>query len=251
MRRIKLVISYHGKDYAGWQVQKNRKTVQGTIQDILSDFLKEPINLSGSGRTDSGVHALGQVAHFDMDNDKITGDCFRGILNYRLPESITILESSEVAPDFHARKSVIKKTYRYQIYHNHKVISPLYQDRFAHIRKALDLDLMIQGAQDLVGTHDFKAFAAAQNSTETTVRTIYNLTFLPEEDDQIIFEVTGNGFLMRMVRNIAGTLIEIGLGKRPVDSIPEIIKSRDRKNAGVTAPASGLLLKRVYYGSIR
>ena len=245
MRNIKLIISYHGKYFSGWQVQKDVVTIQDEIEKSLSKILKEDIKLTGSGRTDAGVHAIAQVANFITKNDKIELKAFVLGLNSVLKEGISIMSAQEVALDFNSRKSAKNKTYIYQI-HNNRVISALEEDFYFAPRYKLDLDKMKEASRYFIGEHDFKAFAAAKNSTQTTTRTIYSINW-KEEGDKIYFEITGNGFLMKMVRNIVGTLIEIGNNKRDIDSIPKILSSKNRNLAGATAAAKGLFLKEVIY----
>jgi len=245
MRNIKLKISYHGKYFSGWQVQNDVVTIQNEIEKSLKKILKEDIKLTGSGRTDAGVHAIEQIANFHTKNHKIELKAFVLGLNSILKEGISIMDASEVDLEFNARKSAKRKTYLYQI-HNNRVISALEEDFYYAPRYKLDLDRMKEAAKFFIGEHDFIAFAAAKNSTQTTVRTIYSIDW-KTDGDKIYFEITGNGFLMKMVRNIMGTLLEIGNGKKEVDSIPSILESKNRSLAGATAAAKGLFLKEVIY----
>jgi len=244
MRNIKLKISYHGKYFSGWQRQKELKTVESEIENALSKILNENVNIFGSGRTDSGVHAIEQIANFKTEK-KIPLNAFLYGLNSILVSGIRIQDVEEVDLNFHSRKSAKKKTYKYQIY-NSNVSSPLYDDFYSWVKYPLNFQKMKEASKYFLGEHDFLSFAASKNSTKTTIRTIYDIDF-QKNDKIIIFRITGNGFLMKMVRNIMGTLIEVGLGKYEPNIIPIILEKKDRKEAGKTASASGLFLEKVYY----
>ncbi len=244
MRNIKLKISYHGKYFYGWQKQPTVKTVQGELEKALKKILKIDIHTDGSGRTDAGVHAIEQVANFKIDKE-IPNSAFLHGLNSILPKGVRVQEVEDVDLDFHSRKSSIKKTYKYQIY-NSWVSSPLYDDFYHWVKYPLDLEKMKEATKFILGKHDFISFAAAKNSTKTTIRSIYNAKW--EQNDKILtFTITGDGFLMKMVRNIVGTIIEVGLNRYEPNMIPIILNKKNRKYAGKTAPASGLFLKKVYY----
>ncbi len=246
MRNIKLTISYHGKYFSGWQVQNTGViTIQEEVEKAFSRLLNEDIKITGSGRTDAGVHAIAQIANFHTENDKIPLTAFVFGINRILPRGIAILNAKEVNNKFNARKSAKKKTYIYQIY-NDKIISPLDDDFYYLFKYKLDFNKMKKASEYFIGEHDFASFAAAKNSTRTTIRTIYDIKW-NTDDKKIFFEITGNGFLMKMVRNIIGTLIEIGNNKKSVNSINDILKSKNRDFAGATAPAKGLFLKEVFY----
>lgn len=257
MRNIKLVIEYDGTNYHGWQSQTNALTVQQVIERAIQKLTGEECRLVGSGRTDVGVHALGQVANFHTGS-RIPADRFACALNSVLPDDIVIRHSEEVDSDFHSRYSAKGKKYRYLIY-NSKYPSALLRNRACHVQYPLDFGLMKEAASYFLGTHDFSAFRASGSSTKTSVRTITHVLFrekdcgsFPGGDAPFFgrlfeFEVAGDGFLYNMVRIMAGTLIEVGAGKIAPGSIPEIIESRDRKRAGKTAPAHGLYLVEVYY----
>ena len=244
MRNIKLVIEYDGTSYHGWQSQNNALAVQDVIEKAIMTLTGEKCSLIGSGRTDAGVHALGQVANF-ITNSNIPAEKFSYALNNILPDDIVIRSSKQVPESFHARFNAIGKKYRYVIY-NSRQRSALHRNRAYFVPYSLELHLMEKAMEYFVGTHDFTAFKASDSSVKTSVRTITG-TWLKKEDEIITFEVAGNGFLYNMVRIIAGTIIEAGMGKIAPDSIPYIIESRDRKKAGRTAPPHGLYLMEVYY----
>lgn len=244
MRNIKLTIEYDGSRYYGWQSQPNVITIQEEIEKALKKITKEDITIFGSGRTDKGVHALGQVANF-ITNSKIEASKFMLALNSLLPKDIVIINSEEVHKDFHARFSAIGKQYEYRIY-NSKIRSPINKNFSYHVYYNLDLEKIIEASKYFEITSDFSAFMASNSTVKDTIRTIYKLT-IRKENNFLIVNITGNGFLYNMVRIIVGTLIDTGRGKIAVEDIPEIIKNTDRKKAGHTAPPQGLYLKEVYY----
>lgn len=243
MRNLKLTIQYDGTKYCGWQKQPNSSGIQGTIEYAIYEITKEKVNIIGSGRTDAGVHALGQVANFKT-NSNIPAARIPDALNAKLPKDISIIDCQEVSDDFHSRYSATGKIYRYLIY-NKPYRSPLYKDISYHVRYDLDIEKMRVEAQSLLGTHEFKGFMSSGSSVKDTVRTIHNIS-IEESGDLIVLEVEGNGFLYNMVRIIVGTLVDIGRGRidKPLE---EIIASQDRGEAGHTAPAHGLFLKKVHY----
>ncbi|WP_419725918.1 tRNA pseudouridine(38-40) synthase TruA [Terrisporobacter petrolearius] len=243
MRNLKLTIQYDGTKYCGWQKQPNSSGIQGTIEYAIYEITKEKVNIIGSGRTDAGVHALGQVANFKA-NSNIPAARMPDALNAKLPKDISIIDCQEVSDDFHSRYSATGKIYRYLIY-NKPYRSPLYKDISYHVRYDLDIEKMRVEAQSLLGTHEFKGFMNSGSSVKDTVRTIHNIS-IEESGDLIVLEVEGNGFLYNMVRIIVGTLVDIGRGRidKPLE---EIIASQDRGEAGHTAPAHGLFLKKVHY----
>lgn len=244
MTNIKLTIQYDGTNYCGWQKQKNGISIQEEIETAIFKVTGEDVNLIGSGRTDKGVHALGQVANFKT-NSKIPPDRFRYALNSNLPQDISIVFSELVDDSFHSRYDAKGKTYKYTIY-NGEIRNPIYNRYAYHVPVKLDIDSMEKAAESFLGSHDFKAFMSSKTSVKSTVRTINSIS-LDKEKDLIYFTVNGNGFLYNMVRIIVGTLVEVGLGRISWQSIPDIIKSKDRKEAGHTAPAKGLCLEKVYY----
>jgi tRNA pseudouridine38-40 synthase len=244
MKNVKLIIEYDGTNYHGWQAQSNAKTVQGTIERAIHGLTGEQITITGSSRTDQGVHAFGQVANFITESN-IPGDRFSYALNRMLPEDIVIKKSEEVSMDFHARYRSKGKKYRYLIY-NDSFPSAIYRNRAYHISHQLDIDEMKKAVCFFKGTHDFSAFRSVGSSVKTSVRTIFDAN-LTKMEDNICFEVSGDGFLYNMVRIMVGTLVDIGMGRIKAEDIPHIIESLDRKRAGRTAPPQGLYLVEVYY----
>ncbi|SDZ31084.1 tRNA pseudouridine38-40 synthase [Proteiniborus ethanoligenes] len=244
MRNIKLIIEYDGTNYSGWQKQPHQTTIQKTIEDSITKITKEKIEIYGSGRTDKGVHAKGQVANF-FTGSKIPAERFREAINSVLPKDIVISHSEEVDESFHSRYSAKGKEYRYIIY-NRRISSPLLRNYAYHVPQKLHFDYMKKAVNDFVGTNDFVAFMASGSSVKDTIRTIHNISL--EKDKEIIqLKINGDGFLYNMVRIILGTLVDIGIGKIDRDAIPQIILSKDRQKAGHTAPPQGLYLERVYY----
>jgi tRNA pseudouridine38-40 synthase len=219
--------------------------VQETIEKALSKLLKSKVGVVGCSRTDVGVHAYGQVAHFLTDSS-IPGDKFSYAINNLLPTDIVIKKSEEVKEDFHARYSSKGKKYRYLIY-NGAHASAIMRNRTYHVRPELKFEEMQKAAKYFEGRHDFAAFQATGGQVRSTVREIYSIDVLKKEDNLISIEVSGNGFLYNMVRIIAGTLIYVGIGKIKADEIPQVIESQDRTRAGKTAPAEGLYLMEIYY----
>ena len=246
MRNIKLIIEYDGTNYCGWQVQENGPTIQGSVEKALLAVTGENITINGSGRTDAGVHARGQTANF-MTESTIPGEKFAYALNNKLPRDIVIRQSSEVPLDFHARFSATGKKYIYLIY-NSKFPSALLRNYAYHVNycERLDIGRIEKAAEAFIGTYDFAGFMAAGSKVKDTVRTIYELS-IERDSDLLRFNFKGNGFLYNMVRIITGTLLYAGIGKIDPYEIKDIIESRDRERAGITAPASGLYLEEVYY----
>lgn len=244
MRNIKLTIEYDGTLYSGWQKQNNAKTVQETIEKALSKILKAEVSITGSSRTDSGVHAKGMVANFFTDS-RIPAEKFREAINTKLPDDIAIIKSEEVDLDFHARYLSKGKTYCYTIINRYEKVA-LYKNYSYHVREKLDLELMNKCCKMFIGKHDFSAFKAAGSSVKTSVRTISDL-HIKKEDDFIKIYVTADGFLYNMVRIIVGTLIEVGQNKRSIETVKKAINSCNREDAGYCVPPSGLILEKVYY----
>ena len=244
MRNIKLTIEYDGKEFNGWQKQPNKLNIQGTIEQAIKSITGEDVELNGSGRTDAGVHAIGQVANFKT-NSQIPIEKFAIAINSRLKRSIVIKKAEEVDEKFHSRLSCKKKTYRYVI-NNSEEGTAIYRNLETHIPQKLDVEKMKQAVKYFEGEHDFKAFKASGTSSKSSVRTIYKAQVI-EEGDRIKIELTGNGFLYNMVRIISGTLVDVGLGKIKSEDIPSIIESGDRTKAGKTFPAHGLYLVEVKY----
>lgn len=244
MKRVKLVVAYDGTNYCGWQVQDNGVTIQGLLNEALSDLLEEDIKTIGASRTDSGVHALGNVAVFDT-NARMPVDKIAFALNARLPDDIKIQSSKEVDKDFHPRFQPTVKTYEYRILNRTFADPTCRLNTFFYYGK-LDVEAMATAASFLVGNFNFKGFSADNPQTKGTVRTIYS-TELKKEGDLITFRITGNGFLYNMVRIIVGTLLEIGKGVYPPEQVKLIIRKRDRELAGPTARALGLTLINIEY----
>ncbi|MFQ9075008.1 MAG: tRNA pseudouridine(38-40) synthase TruA [Lachnospiraceae bacterium] len=239
-KRVKMVVAYDGTNYCGWQKQPNGICIEEVLNRELSKLLNEPIEVIGASRTDSGVHARGNIAVFDtharMPADKI---CIA--LNQRLPKDIVIQESCEVAPDYHPRKRNTRKTYEYRIL-NRRVPLPDQRLNSYFYYYALDVDKMREAAQYLVGEHDFKSFCSIRTQVEDTVRRIYSITIKKNEDDRIDIRISGNGFLYNMVRIIVGSLVKVGCGFWKPEQIKEALEARDRSKAGPKAPAEGLTL---------
>ena len=244
MRNIKLTIEYDGKDFNGWQKQPNKLNIQGTIEQAIKSITGEEIELNASGRTDAGVHALGQVANFKT-NSQIPIEKFAIAINSKLKRSIVIKKAEEVDEKFHSRLSCKKKTYRY-IINNTEEGSAIYRNLETHIQPKLDVEKMNQAVKYFEGKHDFKAFKASGTSNKSSIRTIYEAKVYKKED-RIYIELTGNGFLYNMVRIIAGTLVDVGIGKIEPEKVAEIIESKKRENAGKTLPPNGLYLLNVIY----
>ncbi len=239
-----MTVSYDGKDFAGWQVQPRQRTVQGSIEDALSKLMKQPVSIHGSGRTDAGVHALGQVFHFNAVTT-IPPERMTKAVNTYLPKDIAIVDAALAEPDFHARFDAHEKTYQYRIL-NTRTRSPLRHHYTWHVTEPLDIDAMESALNVLIGTHDFAGFAASGGSQKTTVRSL-SRAVVWKHDDEIRLEFTADGFLYHMVRNLAGTLMEIGTGHREASGMSKILQARDRSAAGITAPPQGLYLMSVKY----
>ena len=242
--RVKVVTEYDGSNYSGWQRQINSdKTIQQEIENSLYKLTGRKIVIHGAGRTDAGVHAVGQVFHFD--DDAIPPDRYAGALNSKLPHDIRAISSEAVSDDFHSRFDAKGKRYRYRIINQKRPI--VIQRNYAwRVYQELDLDKMRTAANDLLGEHDFASFMAARSFVHTSVREIHSVD-IHKNDNDITIDVVGNGFLRSMVRIITGTLIEMGHGQRDYRSMSKIIADKNRLSAGVTAPASGLYLMEVYY----
>jgi tRNA pseudouridine38-40 synthase len=253
MPSFKVTIAYDGTDYIGWQRQANGVSIQGVIEEALRDLDEREVAVTGAGRTDAGVHALGQVAAFTIRR-ALTPDTMARALNARLPPAIRVVSADEVEPAFHPRFDAHAKTYRYRIW-NADVLSP-FEHRYAwHVVGALDVDAMRDAARFVRGRHDFAAFQSAGSDVATSTRTVTMSRISVTKDPAdvpgggavIAYEVTGDGFLRHMVRAIAGTLVEIGRGRQPAEWMAHVVASRNRGAAGPTAPASGLFLVSVAY----
>lgn len=245
MKRIRLWVSYDGTDYRGWQLQPGEPTIEGHLNRALSELFQTPVQVIGASRTDSGVHAKSNVAVFDTDT-RMPADKICYAVNQRLPEDIRVWKSEEVPSDFHPRHCDVNKTYEYRI-HQARIPDPM-KTRYAfHTYLPLDVEKMKEAAEDLVGMHDFASFCAAGSQAATTVRCILSAEVFKESEDMIVIRVCGTGFLYNMVRIIAGTLLEIGAGRKSPDAIPEILECTDRSKAGQTAPPQGLCLMEIQY----
>lgn len=239
-----IVLQYDGTAYHGWQVQPGEATIQGELEEVLRRIARHPVHVEGAGRTDAGVHALGQTAAFTLDT-RMAPDEIRRALNSLLPRDIRVVRAEEVPPDFHPRYQAQTKIYYYQIFTG-AVMSPFLRPHAHHHRGALDSDRMRQAARCFLGTHDFSAFCAADSEVRDKVRTVLAADLF-RQGDLLVFVVQATGFLKQMVRTMAGTLIEAGRGRIEPGGIEGIIRSRDRGRAGPTAPARGLFLYRVIY----
>ena len=245
MRNIKLIIEYDGKGFNGWQKQPNKLNIQGEIERAIGEITGEEIELIASGRTDAGVNSLGQTANFKT-NSSLPIEKFPIAINAKLKKSIVIQSAEEVDERFHSRYSVKSKTYRYTI-NNSKYGSAIYRDMECHIPMKLDEKKMNEAAKYFEGEHDFKAFKASGTSSKSSVRTIYNAEVKEMPNNRIYIELTGNGFLYNMVRIIAGTLVDVGLGKIQPEEIENIILQGKRELAGKTLQPNGLYLLKVEY----
>lgn len=244
MTNIKLIIEYNGLEYHGWQRQPNGLTIQEVLEESIKKITGETCVLTASGRTDAGVHAIAQTANFHT-RTKIPPENIKKGLNAILPSDITIIDSCYVPVEFHARFNAKTKQYRYIILN--RPYKSSFQYRYSwFIPYALDIEVMIKGMYYLKGEHDFSSFRASSCEANDAVRTINRLDVC-KKDDTIIFDIEGNGFLKHMVRNIIGTLVDAGRGKIYYKDIKKILESKDRRNAGVTAPAHGLFLMGVKY----
>ena len=245
MRNIKLTIEYDGKEFNGWQKQPNKLNIQGNIEQAIKNVIGEEVDLTASGRTDAGVHAYGQVANFKT-NSNIPIEKIPIALNTNLKKSIRIISAEEVDERFHSRLTCKRKTYRYVI-NNSEFASAIYRNLETHIPQKLNIEKMKEAVKYFEGEHDFKAFKASGTSSKNSIRTIYKAEVCEMPNNRIYIELTGNGFLYNMVRIIAGTLVDVGLGKIEPQEIKEIIDSKDRKRAGKTLPPNGLYLLKVEY----
>lgn len=246
MRRVRIFVAYDGTAYCGWQIQPNGVTVEEVLNNRLRKLTGEDIHVIGASRTDSGVHALGNVAVFDTESS-IPPERVSYALNQKLPEDIVVLRSDEVPLDWHPRyQSQVTKTYEYHIY-NAPVPNPLKRRYSAFVSFPMDVEKMKQGAGYLVGEHDFVSFCNVRTNVEDTVRRIDSIE-IEKKGADITIRVTGNGFLYNMVRIIVGTLIRVGRGFYTPNKVKEILDAKERTEAGVTAPAEGLVLVEIRYG---
>jgi len=245
VRNVKMVVEYDGTNYAGWQSQTNALAIQDVIEPKLSMLACRKVHITASGRTDAGVHALGQVfnvkAPFPVDDDRLMR-----ILNSRLPNDISIKSAETVPMDFHSIRDAVSKKYRYFLYNSRDPSAWLARTSWFFPAK-LDMDRMREAVRYFVGRHDFTSFMGKNSSVKTTVRNILSFDIAKDERGMIIFEIVGEGFLRHMVRNIVGTLTDVGRWRMAPDDIPKLIEKRDRTKAGPTAAARGLFLVEVNY----
>jgi tRNA pseudouridine38-40 synthase len=244
LRNLKLTLTYDGTRLVGWQRQAEGDSVQGLLEDALARFEGAPVTVHGAGRTDAGVHALGQVASVQLTCTHDAATLTRA-LNAQLPEDVRVLAITEMPQEFHARFSARSKTYRYQIRHG-RIADPFERAYVWHMPERLDVAAMSAAAGVLVGTHDFAAFQSIGSPTRDSIRTV-TLSSLVDEDGRLSYEISGDGFLRHMVRAIVGTLVEIGRGFREPASMASVVRGSARGDAGATAPPQGLFLVRVDY----
>jgi len=256
MHNIKLTLAYDGTDFRGWQIQPGQPTIQGSLADVLFKLTQERLTVHAAGRTDAGVHATGQVAHFKTHSELCAAE-FQRAFNALLPPEIRVMAAEEVGQDFHARWNALAKTYRYRIFRG-RVVPPCVWRYVLHDPYPLDFDAMAAAARQFEGEHDFTSFAASSGSEEddrerTTARIIYRSELLAARSgngpspDEWVYEVRGKSFLRYMVRKIVGTLVEVGRGKLSPADIPKLIELRDRTKSGPTMPPQGLCLAQVEY----
>lgn len=243
--RIKLTLGYDGTSFCGWQVQPNGDTVQQALENAVKCVTGESVRVTGSGRTDSGVHAIGQVAHFDTESKTVKAENFYRALNAHLPESIRVFKSEKVADDFDACRKAKRKTYSYSTYISN-VENPLKERYAVRLDGDVDVDKIRDSAKVFIGEHDFKCMCASGSGAKTTVRTIYNISVKKDGQD-LVFTVTGNGFLYNMVRILVGTLIKAGRGQTNEEQLQKMLESKSRSLGGRTLPAKGLCLVSVEY----
>lgn len=245
IKNFKLTIEYDGTEFSGWQIQNNYRTIQEEIEKAISVMTKQKITLTGSGRTDAGVHALAQIANFICDTNLKPDSFFRG-LNSLLPKDIIIKQCEEINENFHSRYDAKSKLYRYKILN--RELPPAIGRNYAwFIKRPLDFNAMKEAVLLLVGTKDFKAFEASGSPKKTSTRTVLRAELTKEKDNVIQFEIEANGYLRFMVRNIVGALVSVGLGKLKPSDIKIILDSKDRRKAPATAPPHGLFLVKVKY----
>ena len=244
MRTFKVTLAYDGTAFAGWQMQAGPRTVQGVFEDALQPIDARRTVVHAAGRTDAGVHAVGQVVSFSLEST-IASEALLRALNVRLPDDVRVMRVDEAAADFNARFHARRKTYHYALC-NAAVVLPQVRHFVWHIPQPLDVEAMSAAAAALVGEHDFAAFQASGGDVVSTRREIIT-SHVARREGRVIYEVTGTGFLRHMVRNIVGTLVDIGRGRRPVEDMQRVLASRDRARASATAPAQGLTLWTVEY----
>jgi len=257
MQNIKITLAYDGTDFSGWQIQPGQPTVQGAISDVLENLTRQRLQIQGAGRTDAGVHAVGQVANFKTEAE-LSADEFQRAFNALLPSSIRIVAAQQVAADFHARWNAVAKTYRYRIFRG-RVVSPFLWRYVQHDPFPLNFEAMAEAARKFEGQHDFTSFAASTGSEEedrdrTMTRVIYRSEIarvtsgdLPGSGEEWVYTVRGKSFLRYMVRKIVGTLVDVGRGKLQPEDIEGLFELCDRSKSGPTMPPQGLCLAEVEY----
>jgi tRNA pseudouridine38-40 synthase len=241
-------LAYDGTEFAGWQIQPGQRTLQATLEEALTKITGQTTRVAASGRTDAGVHALAQIVSFETESE-LPADVLKRAINAELPHDMAVSAAEDMPPGFHARRDAKRKRYRYVICEGR--VRDIFRRRGAwQIYQQLDVAKMQKGAEVLLGEHDFASFQTKGSQRETTVRTIFDLLVArqsPPDDHVIVFEIESNGFLYNMVRNIVGTLIEVGRGRQPESWVAEVLAARDRRHAGNTAPPQGLSLVNVIY----
>lgn len=245
MRNIKLIIEYDGSRYSGWQrLKTSDQTIQGKLESVISEMVASPTEIIGAGRTDAGVHARSQVANFKTKSNMPIIEMHQYI-NHYLPQDIIVKEVTEVPERFHSRYNAIGREYTYYVW-NHWIPSAFQRKYSYHFTEKLDIKLMEEAANKLVGTHDFIGFSSIKKTNKSTIRTIEKITIL-QEGSMLKFNFVGDGFLYNMIRILMGTLLEIGVKERDISSIDQVLKTKDRSIAGKTLPPQGLFLEEVYY----
>jgi tRNA pseudouridine38-40 synthase len=249
-RRIRVTVSYDGAGFSGWQRQKGARSVQEEMETALRKMLKVPVVVHGSGRTDAGVHAIGQVAHFDIVNQSVPPEIFPVALNHLLPHEIRLRDGRQADASFHARFTSISREYRY-LAKQERDFTPFDRDRVCRIRRFPSLELLNQYARCLVGTHDYSTFSASGDQSHSRIRDLYtsSFTFEPSQwgGDQLVYTVSGNAFLMHQVRSMVGTMLQMAEKEEPVEAFLRCLESKNRLEAGRTAPPDGLYLHRIEY----
>jgi tRNA pseudouridine38-40 synthase len=251
VRNIRLFIAYDGTNYLGFQIQPKGPTIQGILQEVLGQVLGHKVKIRSAGRTDAGVHALCQVAHFLTTSDKPLEIIFRA-LSGLLPRDISVWQIEEVDFKFHPQRDALKKTYQYNIY-NYPVRNPLLRLYSYWVPEPLDLSAMQACLSEIIGTKDFASFRKSGTDIKTTIRTIYSasLSWSESLSHLLVFEITGQGFMRYMVRNLVGALLEVGRGKMSLEQFKEVLEARDRRVAPPPAPPQGLILKHIEYKDIK
>jgi tRNA pseudouridine38-40 synthase len=246
LERLKLIVAYDGRPFSGWQSQPNGNGIQDHLKRAFSQILSGPVKLHGAGRTDSGVHALGQVAHIEVPRQKLNPANWMAAVNAHLPAEIRVIQCQAASSDFHAQYSAVGKVYRYRIW-NAQVFHPMEIGRSWHVPQALDLDRLRVACDRVTGTHDFASFAANRGKApETTTRTIYRIS-IQRRKELIVLEFDGDGFLYRMVRMITGTIVRVASQRAEIDWIADLLANPGKTKTNCTAPAEGLYLVKVRY----